>query len=174
MSKSADRRAALLDLLADHVLAQGMAGSSLRALAAAGQVSDRMLLYYFEDKPEIMAAVLQRLSQRLVAILEANAVAEPQPADALRAQLTEVALGADVWPYMRLWLEIAAAAAQGDAELRQVGEGLGRGFLAWVASQLDGPEGPDKDRAAAQVFVWIEGTVLLKSIGLEEVSRGGL
>ncbi len=59
------RRAALLDMIADHLLAAGLGKSSLRLLAAACRTSDRMLLYYFADKDSLMVAALQAISLRL-------------------------------------------------------------------------------------------------------------
>ena len=46
------QRAAVTERLSSHILAHGLARSSLRELAAAAGVSDRMLLYYFDDKSE--------------------------------------------------------------------------------------------------------------------------
>ena len=50
MVEASDKRAALIDKLADHVLADGLLHASLRPLAKAVGTSDRMLLYYFKDK----------------------------------------------------------------------------------------------------------------------------
>ena len=57
-----DRRDALIDRLADHMLAIGIGASSLRTLAKAAGTSDRMLLYYFRDKDELVAATLERIA----------------------------------------------------------------------------------------------------------------
>jgi AcrR family transcriptional regulator len=112
VSKSGERHAVLVGALADHVLAHGLSASSLRPLAKAAGVSDRMLLYYFKDKAEVMAASLALIAQRLTVILDAAAGA-PVPLAALRARLAPVLLADALWPYMRLWLEMAALAAQG-------------------------------------------------------------
>ncbi|MFY8208820.1 MAG: TetR/AcrR family transcriptional regulator, partial [Caulobacter sp.] len=44
-----EQRARVIAVLADHLLATGLSQASLRQLAAAAGVSDRMLLYYFAD-----------------------------------------------------------------------------------------------------------------------------
>lgn len=171
MVTSDTRRAELLDKLADHVLAHGLAGSSLRPLAAAAGLSDRMLLYHFKDKAAVMAATLECVAARMVVLLGANTSATPLPFDALRARLVPIVLDDALWPFMRLWLEMAARAGQGDALYREIGEQIGRGFLAWGAAQLDSA---DRDRDAARLLVTVEGMVLLKSIGLEDVARAAL
>ncbi len=169
MTVSEERRVAILDSLADHVLEHGLSASSLRALAAAAGTSDRMLLYYFRDKPEIIAATLARIAERLMAILGGDAASAPKPFEALKAELARSLFSGQFWPYMRLWLEIAALSAKGDPFFRQVGGEIGRGFLAWGAAQLDCANDEQRRREAARLLVAVEGMLLLKSIGLDDV-----
>jgi AcrR family transcriptional regulator len=166
VTKSDDRRSAILDLLADHVLMHGLSESSLRPLAKAAHTSDRML-YYFKDKADIIAAVLARVFDRLVVLMNAQTANSRLPLAQLRRQLTNIMLTETLWPYMRLWLEIASLAAYGDPVCRAVGEQIARGFLAWGVLQLDSAT-PEADSAA--LLVTIEGIVLLKSVGLDDVS----
>ncbi len=173
-SKTALRRAAIVDRLADHVLAHGLTASSLRPLAKTAATSDRMLLYYFKDKNEIFAATLECISARMVAAMAPRTAATPQSFTALRAQLAETVLEPVFWPYMRVWLETASRAAHGDPLFRSVGEAIGRGFLAWGAAQLDSPDDATRVRDAAQLLVMTEGLVLLTAIGLDEVCRQAL
>ncbi|WP_210590273.1 TetR/AcrR family transcriptional regulator [Streptomyces sp. GESEQ-35] len=51
-------RTRLLRLSADHILAHGVAGLSLRGIGKAVGSNNRMLLYYFGSKEELIAAVL--------------------------------------------------------------------------------------------------------------------
>ncbi|MBL8674784.1 MAG: TetR/AcrR family transcriptional regulator [Rhodospirillales bacterium] len=174
MNKSEDRRAAIVDRLADFVLAEGLSASSLRPLADAAGTSDRMLLYYFKDKTEIVAAALERISQRLVAVLDAAAAPAPLPFDRLLPRLRRILLADAMRPYMRLWLEVAALAARGDPFHRAIGERLGRGFLAWGAAQLDSATPRQRAADAARLFVMLEGMVLLNSLGLGDVCDAAL
>ncbi len=165
------RRAAILDALADHVLAHGLAGSSLRPLARAAGMSDRMLLYYFADKAAVIAAVLEVVAARLVALLDAHAAPTPLPLDRLRARLLALLLADELWPYMAIWLELASLSARGDPVCRTVGGAIGRGFLAWGAAQLDSADEETRAIEAATLLVAIEGSVLLRSLGLEDVAQ---
>jgi AcrR family transcriptional regulator len=166
-----DRRAAVLERLADHMLAEGIGASSLRPLAKAAQTSDRMLLYYFKDKAELTAATLDVVVARLVAVLGAQPASAPLPYDKLLPKMAALVLADDIWPYMRLWLEVASLAARGDVLFQAIGEKIGRGFLAWDAAQLDSATPEAREADAARLLVTIEGMVLLKSIGMEDVCR---
>jgi AcrR family transcriptional regulator len=170
MAKATDRRVELLGRLADHVLAHGLSASSLRPLAKAAGTSDRMLLYYFPDKEALIAAVLQVVAARMVVLLEARRAAGPLPYEVLKSQLLNIVFADDLWPYMRLWLEMASLAALGDPVFRVVGEQLGRGFLAWGSAQLESADDAAREVEAARLLVAIEGTLLLRSVGLADVA----
>ena len=59
-----DRRAKLLDEVADYILSNGLAGLSLRPLAAAIDTSPRMLLYFFGSKERLIAQTLAHIRTR--------------------------------------------------------------------------------------------------------------
>jgi AcrR family transcriptional regulator len=65
------RREELAEAATDHVLEHGIIGLSLRPLAAALGTSDRMLLYHFEGKDDLIATVLQISSDRSVEAVQA-------------------------------------------------------------------------------------------------------
>lgn len=171
MGKSDARRAEILERLADHVLAHGLSASSLRPLADAAGTSDRMLLYYFADKAEMMTATLSVIAMRIMAAMEMRKAAEPLPFDQLLPIMLDAIVDDEMWPFMRVWLEIASLAANGDAFYRTVGEQLGRGFLAWGAAQIDAPDEAQRAKEAARMLVMAEGMVVLKSIGLDGDAR---
>ncbi len=174
MVKSDDRRAVLLDRMADHILVHGISESSLRPLAKAAKTSDRMLLYYFSDKSEMIAATLTHIAQRLEVVLIGIGGDTPLPIDQLIPKLFDLLCAKSLWPYMRVWLEIASLAAKGDPVCRTVGESIARGFLLWGAAQLDSPTPEARARDAARLIVMIEGMVLLKSVGLDDVCQQAL
>ncbi len=173
MAKSDTRRAAILDALTDHVLAQGLAGASLRPLARAAGISDRMLLYYFKDKGEVIAAILGLIAERMQHQMGARTAQRPLPPAALQAQLLDILLADDLWPYMQVWLDVASLSARGDLLYRAIGEQIGRGFLAWGMAQLDSPA-DRREADAARLLVTIEGMMVLKSIGMDGVCRAAL
>ena len=128
-----------------------------------------MLLYYFSDKAEMITATLEHIALRLGKVLAQHGASTLLPADQLAPKLFDLLCAENLWPYMRLWLEIASLAAKGDPICRTVGERIARGFLDWGAAQLDSPTPEAVARDAARLLVTIEGMVLLKSVGLEDV-----
>ncbi len=157
----------LIDRLADYVLVHGLAAASLRPMARAAGTSDRMLLYYFADKDAVIAAALDRVAARMIAMLDTAAPPAPLAPAALRDHLAPLLADANVWPFMRVWLDMAARAAQGDAAIRAVGGAIGRGFLAWLDRHLDVPKA-DRASTAARLLIELEGSVLLASLGLDD------
>jgi AcrR family transcriptional regulator len=174
VTKNDTRRAEIIQRLTDYVLAEGLSAASLRPLAKAARTSDRMLLYYFTDKAAIITAVLEQISARLVALISDRTAPEPLPLEELRRQFAELLFEDALWPYMRIWLQVAAHAAMGDAYYRGVGEQIGRGFLDWGKMQLKADSAAQLEVDAARLLVSMEGMLFLKSIGLDDVNARAL
>lgn len=168
INKTEARRTVIVERLADHVLAHGLVAASLRPLAKAAGTSDRMLLYYFSDKTEIIAATLQHIAERMVTLLSARTSPEPLPLGELITHLSSVVLDDLFWPYMCVWLELASRAGRSDPLYAPIAMQIGSGFLAWGEAQLSCPDPASRARDAARLLVTIEGMVLVKAIGMGE------
>ncbi|MDQ1042772.1 TetR/AcrR family transcriptional regulator [Streptomyces sp. V4I2] len=71
MVRNTARREELAALATDYVLDHGLIGLSLRPLAAAIGTSDRMLLYHFAGKDDLVATVLRISNDRSVEAVRA-------------------------------------------------------------------------------------------------------
>ena len=71
MTTENPRREQLADAATDYVLEHGLIGLSLRPLAAELDTSDRMLIYHFGSKDDLVATVLRVSNDRSVAIIRA-------------------------------------------------------------------------------------------------------
>jgi AcrR family transcriptional regulator len=69
VAKRQDKRAQVIDQLAVHFLNTGLSDTGLRRLAEVAGTSDRMLLYYFANKDELVAAVLAHIADGQAAAL---------------------------------------------------------------------------------------------------------
>ncbi|MFD1189268.1 MULTISPECIES: TetR/AcrR family transcriptional regulator [Phenylobacterium] len=169
MTPRDDRRQATLDVLADHVLANGLAGSSLKALAASAGTSDRMLVYYFETKEGLLTAVLTHIAERMTARMDAAlAPGVRLPFGQLLVALRQGLKGPDLAPFMSLWVELAAGATRGVQPHLAVSGAVAAGFLAWVEGHLEPPAGQDGRELAALLLAAIDGMMLLDAVGLGE------
>ena len=164
MEKTEMRRRVILEKIADHLLEQGMKGSSIRPLAAAAGISDRMLLHYFENKEEVMTAALHLVAERMVILLN-SARSVPMPYHLLIPHLAAMRTDPNVRPYLRLWLELAALSASGEEVYRQVSRQLGDYFYEWLAGELLVENEAERASLAALAFVTVEGFVFLDAIG---------
>lgn len=173
MSIREDRRAAALERMADYLLAEGLAGASLRPLAKAAGISDRMLLYYFDDKEEVLALTLLTIAGRLQAAL-ASVAPEPRSPEQLAPALWSILQGADMRPVMALWLEISAAAARGQPPFAAISGQIADGFVAWVEARLDAPPGADRRALAALLLGTLDGLVMLDGVGRGTLAQSAL
>lgn len=161
MVKSAVRREALIDALADALLAVGLDGATLRPLAAAAGTSDRMLLYYFADKDALLTAVLVRIAERLTLALDAaQPASQPIAAGDLLAAVWRTLESPALAPFMPLWLELAARAARGAEPYRTIAGSIADGFHAWLTVRLGGDAA-----AAARLLATVDGMLLLAAVG---------
>ncbi len=164
MEKTETRRRVILEKIADHLLEQGMKGSSIRPLAAAAGISDRMLLHYFENKEEVMTGALHLIAQRMVTLLE-SARSAPMPFDTLMLHLAAMLTDPNIRPFLRLWLELAALSASNEVAYYQIARQLGDYFYEWLAGELLVGKEEERSSLAALAFVTIEGVVFLDAIG---------
>ena len=136
MPRESGRRDELLAAATDFVLEHGLIGLSLRPLAAALGTSDRMLLYHFAGKDDLVAAVLHRSNDRSIAIIEALPAAGSVHAEVLA--LWAAATSAELARCQRLYVEAAALGLLGREPYRSVvreanrawGGALGRRLVA--------------------------------------------
>ncbi len=168
------KRQTLLEKLSDYVLEKGLLETSLRPMAKAVGTSDRMLLYYFADKADLLNAVFGHIILRMAERLDANTVSHRLPADQLSSLILEILRRPDFYPYMRLWLQMAAHASAGDAVCQAGGARIGRVLLAWTAAQIAAPSEEVRQHDAALLMVLVQGSVILHSLDLADIAELGL
>jgi AcrR family transcriptional regulator len=132
MARTTSRREELAQAATDHALEHGLVGLSLRPLAAALGTSDRMLLYHFDGKDDLVATVLRVSNDRSVAEVRAL----PAAADARQAVL-------DLWGLVttprlsrcqRMYVEAAALGLFGQEPYASV---VRESNAVWVGAVAD-------------------------------------
>lgn len=110
-SSGSARRAELLALAYDYVLERGLAGLSMRPLAAATGTSPRVLLYLFGSKDGLV--LLARAREELLALVRAGLTsAEAHDVDELVAVVWEVLAAPQRRPLVRLVYEAFVMSVQ--------------------------------------------------------------
>lgn len=167
MSIRDTRRAATIERMADHLLGQGLGGASLRPLAAAAGTSDRMLLYYFADRDELLVATLECVAARLTAMLDAALPPDTRlPFATLLGALWSAVGTPAMQPYMQLWLEVAAHAARDATVYGPIATSIMQGFASWAEAHLD-----EADPSGAALLLGVlEGALFLAAVGRRDLA----
>src|ERR1700751_4252543 len=125
-----DRRAKLLDEVADYILNNGLADLSLRPLATAIDTSPRMLLYFFGSKDRLIAESLAHIRVREQIDFK-RAVSKPRAPDRLESLFRDWRSSASPRreKYSRLFFEVYGLALHNPEEFpeflqRAVGDWL--------------------------------------------------
>jgi AcrR family transcriptional regulator len=156
------RRSALTDELASFVLRKGLSDTSLRHLAAQHGTSDRMLLYYFRDKDDLLVEVLDRVSERLGEILQRySSGAAMSPGRFLAGTLPFLG-DPQISPFFRVWAEVIARGAGGEEPYRKIASRLVSDWVRWIAGRLGLPAGGAQRAEAAAILAVVEGVTLLE------------
>lgn len=126
------RREGLAEAATDWALEHGLIGLSLRPLAAAIGTSDRMLLYHFADKDDLIATVLRISNDRSLADVRALPVARDVRSAVIG--LWAAATSGRLERCQRLYVEAAALGLLGREPYATV---VGEANARWVAAVGD-------------------------------------
>jgi AcrR family transcriptional regulator len=162
------RPPATLAKATDYVLQNGLAGLSLRPLAAALGTSPRMLLYDFGSKEQLVAEVLAEARRREAALL-AEWRHAPGTSDAatLHAIWNWIAADERV-PFLRLFFEVYVDAMTHPARYAGGAKAMVEDWLSVIASEWSG-DTPDPVTATLMIAV-VRG-LLLDRLATDERER---
>jgi len=162
-----DKKTQYTEAIADFLLSEGLAAASLRPLAKAVGTSDRMLIYHFGSKAEILEAGLRRASDRLFDHLKGEWNSS-RDAGAALAKIFDELSGPELKGYTALWQDIVTGAIRGDPVCRKAGYDMVESYIPWMEEQL-----PDPSLAALTLAV-IDGSTQLQAVGRDQDVRNVL
>ncbi|MGA9749776.1 MAG: TetR/AcrR family transcriptional regulator [Nocardioides sp.] len=151
MGAEPSRRDVLAEAATDYVLEHGLIGLSLRPLAAALGTSDRMLLYHFGGKDDLVAAVLKVSNDRSVAQIAGLHRARDVRSAVL--QLWEAMTTVSLLGCQRMYVEAAALGLFGREPYAGVVGGANRVWMAAVADHLVASGMPRRRAARATTLL---------------------
>jgi AcrR family transcriptional regulator len=154
------RREELAQAATDYALEHGLIGLSLRPVAAALGTSDRMLLYHFDSKDDLVAALMRTSTQRAVERVRAMPRSQTVPEAVL--DLWRVISGPEVERLQRLYVEAAALGLFGTEPYAGV---VRESNSLWTAALEDhlheaGLTGPEAARAVVLLDAAFMGLLL--------------
>jgi AcrR family transcriptional regulator len=165
----ATRREELAEAATDYALEHGLIGLSLRPLAEALGTSDRMLLYHFADKDDLVATILRTTSARSVGTLR-----ELPPSRDLRTAVL------DLWQAVttgsqercqRLYVEAAALGLFGREPYATEVREANAGWMSALADHLVGAGVPRRESRRAANLVDATFVGLQMDLPLEPPAR---
>lgn len=152
--------------MADYLLVHGLEAATLRQLAEAAGTSDRMLLYYFTDRDELLFATLERIAARLATKLDAVVPpGERRPFALLLAEVRTALASGELQPYMDIWLSLSARARSNPTPYMVIAGAIADRFLAWTTDRISAASEVARAEEAALLITVLNGLHVLHSIG---------
>lgn len=155
----------MLEGMSEHVLVHGLTSATLRPLARAAGTSDRMLIYHFGSKDGVIAALLDHLTRRFTAILDALPLPQQASVPDLVEALLPLTHGPVGIPYVQLFLEVVAGSARGNPAFQDATSRMLLHYRGWIAARL--PAADSGAPNATFALLTVEGLLILGSAGAE-------
>ena len=154
------RREEIVSAVAQHLLMEGIHNSALRALAKSVGISDRMIMYYFETKEDLISEALLLIAGELVSSLESvlpvGKVSREQIVDALRMTGRKP----ETVPGQKLWFEIIGLAMRDDGPYKKIAGQILDGWEEWIKDKLP----RNRVHLAASILAQIEGEMMINLV----------
>jgi|SRR5665213_1563547 len=164
MTSKAAKRVELMGRVADRLLAVGVAQIALRDLAAELGTSDRMLLYYFKDKADLVRSSLDVIASRLSRMLDTAAPRVRTKPGELLVTLLGLLRSEPLTPVMNVWADIVARGGRGEQPFREIAGQSVAGWLDWLDQRLDVESPADRRDSAAAILTIVEGARQLEAV----------
>ncbi len=172
MTRKQEQREQITAVLAGHLVREGLGETSTRQLAAAAGVSNRMLLYYFEDKSEVMRLTLMNFAANLAELLGKSLKddARLSPSE-MFAETSKLLQGKRLQPHLALWMDVMALAGRGQAPYQEIAADIAAHFLDWIEKRLATKDPKERKAQAAMIFAMVDGSYLLSQCTAPGTSR---
>ena len=160
MARPKPDRNKILAAISSHLLETGVAGASLRPMAAAANTTDRLLIYHFGNKEKLLFEVMEQLAIELATKLN-NKISRTvfKNKNELINFVMELMQSAEFKPYAHIWLEIVANAARNQPAYVSVSRTITDIFYHWVSAHHSG----SKDEVF-EILTTIEGLMVLDAV----------
>ncbi len=153
----------ILDGALDAALADGLSRLTFGRLARRLGVSDRVIVYYFPSKTELVVSVLTLVAARLQAALtRAFTQSAPGHVELIRAAWPVLATE-EFDPLFGLYFEAIGQATAGIEPFAGLAGQLLEGWIVWLAGFFDGEESRCRAEAEATLAL-LDGLLLMRQL----------
>ena len=173
MTSKAKKRDELTERIAHLLLAAGMAQIPLRELAADLETSDRMLLYYFTDKADLVQSSLRVISAQLWDMLDSIIPVGPHLPEEFLSLLLDLLNSEPLQPVMNVWADITARGGRGEEPFRGIAAASVAHWLEWLEQRLAITNLDKRRDAAVAILAVVEGARQLEASAPGTTSRLG-
>jgi AcrR family transcriptional regulator len=149
----------LLARVMAYAAAEGIAGKSLRTIAAGAHSSHRMLLYHFGSREGLLAAIVAAMEARQRELMAAMTTHASTPREVMLGVWEQVSRP-ELLPFVRLFFEVFGMVAQGTPGVEGLRQSLTRPWLTQGAT-VAGELGLDADPVELRLGVAVSRGLLL-------------
>jgi AcrR family transcriptional regulator len=155
-------REKLLAAVVEVALAKGIAGQSLRAIAAAAGTSHRMLIHHFGSRERLFVEVVRAVEARQRAILSELGSGSDEASGDLAERFWKHLRSPELAPQERLFFEVYGQALQGRQWAKPVLDGIVENWIGPAAGMLEeAGVSPETARVIARLYVAVGRGLLL-------------
>jgi AcrR family transcriptional regulator len=164
VSQARDR---LLDAAVAHALAEGIAGLSLREIAAGIGTSHRMLIYHFGSREGLLAAIVREVERREREAFTGTGILSAADARRLWDRLADPRLRAQERLFFEIYSQALLARPGTEGFLQEAVEG----WISPVATSMTSAGvGQDSARALARLGLAVTRGLLLDLLASEDIA----
>ncbi|MBJ7337616.1 TetR/AcrR family transcriptional regulator [Mycolicibacterium sp.] len=156
-------REEILEGALEAALAEGLSPLTFGRLAKRLGVSDRVIVYYFPSKTDLVLSVLELIAARLQAVL-ADAITQRASGhlELVRAAWPQLA-NEDIDPIFGLYFEAIGQATAGIEPFAGLAGPLIEGWISWLSGFFDGEAHTCRAEAEA-ALVLLDGLLLMRQL----------
>jgi len=153
------------------VLADGVAALTFKRVAAELGTSDRMVVYYFPTKADLIVGVVTAIGAQLQATLETAFGPDPLGADELMRRAWPVLASDRVADIFSRFFEVIGLSLAGQAPYNLLAPALLDGWIDWLAGRVEAPTAARRRAIAASIVARLDGLLLLQSVSGASTAR---
>ena len=160
----------LLAVAVDIALTEGVSAISFGRVAKQLGISDRMVVYYFPNKTDLINSVVFEIGLRLQTMLESAFGPEPLEATELMRRAWPVLSTDAVMPMFDGFFEIIGLASVGKSPYSDLAPLLLNGWIEWLVPRVVASDEVQQRAIAASVVAQLDGLLMVRRISGADVA----